>query len=448
MPPRPKACFYNAVYCRGSVKEIGAMSPASNLNPLRDLVTSPLVTSVDAGIDKMLHAVREHLGMDVAFLAEFRAKDRIFRHVDAKTAAPIQAGDTLSLDQGYCQRVVDGRLPQLIKDAAAHPEAAKLPETSAVPIGSHLSVPIRLSDGRVYGTLCCFSFIPDVSLTERDMQMMRVLAELLGDQIDQETRTVRLQTQRVDELIALMDSGEPSIVYQPIYDLESRRMAGVEALSRFSSTPQVTPDVWFNEAAALGIGPRLEACAIRSALGALKSLPKDAYVAVNGSPAFVSSGMLPELLQGVDISRVVLELTEHASVTDYRELTDALAPLRALGLRIAIDDAGAGYSSMRHILSIEPNLVKLDISLTRGIDQDRKRRALASALIAFARETDVAIIAEGVETPGELQTLQSLGVKRAQGYYLARPKPLAELPAAMTLPQPMAAQPSQLKQVR
>ena len=152
------------------------MSPASNLNPLRDLVTSPLVTSVDAGIDKMLHAVREHLGMDVAFLAEFRAKDRIFRHVDAKTAAPIQAGDTLSLDQGYCQRVVDGRLPQLIKDAAAHPEAAKLPETSAVPIGSHLSVPIRLSDGRVYGTLCCFSFIPDVSLTERDMQMMRVLA--------------------------------------------------------------------------------------------------------------------------------------------------------------------------------------------------------------------------------------------------------------------------------
>jgi EAL domain-containing protein (putative c-di-GMP-specific phosphodiesterase class I) len=420
------------------------MSSASLLNPLRDLVTPPLETSVDAGIDKMLHAVREHLGMDVAFLAEFRAKDRIFRHVDAKAAAPIQAGDTLSLDQGYCQRVVDGRLPQLIKDAAAHPVAAALPETSAVPIGSHLSVPIRLSDGRVYGTLCCFSFIPDVSLTERDLQMMRVLAELLGDQIDHETRTVRLQTQRVDELISLMDSGEPSIVYQPIYDLESRRIAGVEALSRFSSTPQVTPDVWFNEAAALGIGPKLEACAIRSALTALKTLPSDVYVAVNGSPAFVLSGMLPELLQSVDISRVVLEVTEHASVTDYRELTDALASLRALGLRIAIDDAGAGYASMRHILSIEPNLVKLDISLTRGIDKDRKRRALASALIAFARETDVGIIAEGVETAAELLTLQSLGVKRAQGYHLARPKPLADLPGAMTLPDLMAASPAQL----
>jgi EAL domain-containing protein (putative c-di-GMP-specific phosphodiesterase class I) len=414
---------------------------ASRPNPLRDLVTPSLTTSVDAGIDKMLHAVREHLGMDVAFLAEFRATDRIFRHVDAETTAPIKVGDTLSLDQGYCQRVIDGRLPQLIKNAAAHPEAAALPETSAVPIGSHLSVPIRLSDGRIYGTLCCFSFIPDTSLTERDLQIMRVSAELLADQIDQEVRGSRLKAQRVDELIALMDRGEPSIVYQPIYDLETRRIAGVEALARFCATPQVTPDVWFTEAAALGIGPKLEACAIRSALAALTILPKDVYVAVNGSPGLVLSGETPELLRSVDIGRVVLELTEHASVTDYRELTDALAPLRALGLRIAIDDAGAGYASMRHILNIEPNLVKLDISLTRGIDRDRKRRALASALIAFARETDVEIIAEGVETSAELLALQALGVKRAQGYYLARPKPLAELTGVMTLAQTMAPPP-------
>jgi len=225
---------------------------ASRLNPLRDLVAPPFARSADAGINKMLRAVREHLGIDVAFLTEFRAKDRIFTHVDGKTGAPIRAGDSLSLDQGYCQRVADGRLPQLIMDATTHAEAAALPETSAVPIGSHLSVPIRLSDGRIYGTLCCFSFIPDVSLTERDLQIMKVLAELLADQIDQDMCAVRLQTQRVDKLIALIDWGEPSIVYQPICDLESRRIAGVEALARFNSTPQLTPDVWFNEAAALG----------------------------------------------------------------------------------------------------------------------------------------------------------------------------------------------------
>jgi EAL domain-containing protein (putative c-di-GMP-specific phosphodiesterase class I) len=361
--------------------------------------------------------------------------------VDARSAVPIQAGDTLPLDQGYCQRVVDGRLPQLIKDASAHPEAAALPETSAIPIGSHLSVPIRLRDGRIYGTLCCFSFIPDDSLSERDLQILRVMAELLADQIDQELHVVRFRTERVEELMALMDRGEPSMVYQPIYDLESQRLAGVEALARFGSAPQVTPDVLFNEAASLGIGPRLEACAIRSALAALRTLPDDVYVAVNGSPELISSGVLPELLQSFDMSRVVLELTEHASVTDYGELTGALAPLRAMGLRIAIDDAGAGYASMRHILSIEPDLVKLDISLTRGIDADRKRRALASALIAFARETDVDIVAEGVETSAELLALRSLGVKRAQGYYLARPKPLAELPGAMTLARPPAEPP-------
>jgi EAL domain-containing protein (putative c-di-GMP-specific phosphodiesterase class I) len=418
---------------------------ASRLNPLRDLVTPPL--AINAGIDRMLQAVREHLGMDVAFLAEFRARDRIFRHVDAKTTAPIKAGDTLSLDIGYCQRVVDGRLPQLIKDAAAHPASAALPETNAIPIGSHLSVPIRLSDGRIYGTLCCFSFIPDISLTERDLQIMRVLAELLADQINQEMREARVQSQRIDELQAMMSRGEPSIVYQPIYDLETGRVAGVEALARFSSHPHVTPDVWFNEAAALGIGPKLEACAIRSALSALEGLPKDVYVAVNGSPGLVMSGVLPELLQSIDISRVVLELTEHDSVTDYRQLTDALVPLRALGLRLAIDDAGAGYASLRHILNLEPDQVKLDISLTRGIDRDRKRRALASALIAFARETDLEIIAEGVETAAELTTLRALGVCEAQGYHLARPKPLAELPAVMILVQPITAAAAHLKQM-
>ena len=130
----------------------------------------------------------------------------------------------------------------------------------------------------------------------------------------------------------------------------------------------------------------------------------------------------------------MLEITEHVSVVDYERLLAALAPLRASGVRIAIDDAGAGYASMRHILSIEPDLIKLDMSLTRGIDQDRKRRALASALIAFAHETRVNIVAEGVETAAELQTLCELGVRKVQGYFLARPKTLGDLLHCLTLP--------------
>jgi EAL domain-containing protein (putative c-di-GMP-specific phosphodiesterase class I) len=130
---------------------------------------------------------------------------------------------------------------------------------------------------------------------------------------------------------------------------------------------------------------------------------------------------------------VVLEITEHASVADYSRILEVLAPLRALGLRVAVDDTGAGYSTLRHILSIEPNLLKLDMSLTRNIDQDQKRRALASALIAFARETRIAVIAEGVETAAELHTLRALGVSTAQGYHLARPMAMADLEKARVM---------------
>jgi EAL domain-containing protein (putative c-di-GMP-specific phosphodiesterase class I) len=363
----------------------------------------------------------------VAFVAEFRAHDRVFRHVYAQGQSPIQPGDAVPLERGFCQRVVDGRLPELIVDARALPEAANLPETHGIPIGSHLSVPIRLSDGRVYGTFCCFSFMPDLSLTKRDLQMMKAFADVLADQIDRDTRQGREQTDQINRITDVMRQGQPTIVYQPIYDLETRRMAGVEGLSRFHADPQRTPDLWFAEAAAVGLGPALKSCAAKAVLAGLKSLPRDVYVAVNSSPELILSGAFTLLLQDIDISRVVLEITEHASVSDYEPLLSTLAPLRALGLRIGVDDAGAGYASMRHILSIEPNVLKLDMSLTRGIEQDLKRRALASALIAFAHETQMSVVAEGVETAAELQTLRQLGVTHGQGYYLARPMALADL---------------------
>ena len=111
---------------------------------------------------------------------------------------------------------------------------------------------------------------------------------------------------------------------------------------------------------------------------------------------------------------------------DYEELALALGPLRALGVRIAIDDSGAGYASLRHTLALNPDIVKVDISLTRTIDTDRARRALASALISFADEMDMTIVAEGIETEAELRTLTDLGVRYGQGFHLARPGPPPE----------------------
>src|SRR5262245_1872970 len=108
--------------------------------PLAHLIDeSPQPTIGTAAVDKVVHAIRDHLDMDVAFVSEFRQTDRVFRHVDARDRTPIKPGDAAPLDQGYCQRVVDGRLPQLIPDTARVAAAMALPETAAIPIGSHLS---------------------------------------------------------------------------------------------------------------------------------------------------------------------------------------------------------------------------------------------------------------------------------------------------------------------
>lgn len=403
-----------------------------------DLLGAPSGASLGSeSLDRALRTLRDHLDLDVAFVSEFRQTDRIFRHVDARVDAPIQPGDSLPLEIGYCQRVVDGRLPELIADTQEVPAARALPETAAIPIGCHLSVPIRLADGRLYGTLCCFGFTADPTLGARDLKMMQAFAALLGFQIDKDLADQRSVANRGARIEAAMTAGDPAIVFQPIIDLAERRLAGLECLSRFASPPQRAPNEWFAEAATAGIAARLETAAIRTALRSLPLLPASAYLAVNCSPATLFDDELQQALKRVAIERVVLELTEHADIEDYPALLDVLAPLRTLGLRIAIDDAGAGYSSLRHVLHLQPDLIKLDRSLVHGIDGDTKRRALASALIAFAHETRARIVAEGVETAAELQVLEQLGAHCAQGYFLGKPMALAD---ALRL-QPIARRP-------
>jgi EAL domain-containing protein (putative c-di-GMP-specific phosphodiesterase class I) len=395
--------------------------------PLADLMSAPLHPSVGSeAVDKVLHAIRDHLGMDVAFVSEFRRSDRIFRNVAARDHTPIHAGDSAPLEHGYCQRVVDGRLPELMPDTHCVPAAMELPETSAIPIGAHLSVPIRLADGRVFGTFCCFSFKADPSLGQRDLQMMKVFASVVADQIDRDMASQRSLTDRRQQITTALLAGQPSIVYQPIFDLATNRLAGLECLSRFFMEPHRGPGEWFAEAAEVGMTVELEIAAIRSALRALPIVPDGAYLAVNSSPQTILSGELQKLLQSAELDRIVVEITEHDHIEDYPQLLASLAPLRALGLRVAIDDAGAGYASLRHVLNLQPELIKMDISLTRNIDADPKRRALASALIAFARETQARLVAEGVETEAELRTLKLLGAGSAQGFFLARPLPLTE----------------------
>lgn len=385
-------------------------------------------------LDTVLRAARQYLGMDVAFLAEFLDDDtRVFRKVDSESLrCPIRVGDVIPLSEGYCRRVIDGILPELIADTAAVPAAMALPATREVPIGAHLSVPVRLSDGHLYGTFCCFSHQANGMLSVRDLQMMHTLADLVGYQIDHEMEAIDRSHERALRIKELIAGGQPKMVYQPIYSLSGDwGISGVECLARFSGEPRRGPDHWFAEASAVGLGPQLEIAAIRRALTELQSVPGEFYVSVNCSPEAAVHPDFAPALELLAAERLVVEITEHAHVADYGHLMQALAGVRQRGIRIAIDDAGAGYASMRHILSLKPDAIKLDISLTRNIHSDSMRRALASALVEFARHTGSMIIAEGVETAEELAALRELGVMRVQGYYMSVPLDLPDLVGAL-----------------
>jgi EAL domain-containing protein (putative c-di-GMP-specific phosphodiesterase class I) len=310
----------------------------------------------------------------------------------------------------------------LIPDAQALPAAMELPVTAALPVGAHLSVPLRLSDGRVYGTFCCFSHQPDHSLNDRDVAVMRVFADVAGSYLEADLGAAEARERtRTRIATALADDGVLTTVFQPVISVADGRTIGVEALSRFVGEEARTPDVWFAEAEAVGLGVDLELAALRSALTMLPDLPDGIFLGINVSPGVAESRQLQQALDGVEVQRVVLEMTEHMPVDDYHRLAAALEPLRRRGLAIAVDDAGAGYASLRHILWLTPDWIKLDLSITRGVDHDPARAALAAALIRFATEVGSRIIAEGVETKAELNTLRGLGATAAQGYYLARP---------------------------
>jgi EAL domain-containing protein (putative c-di-GMP-specific phosphodiesterase class I) len=212
-------------------------------------------------------------------------------------------------------------------------------------------------------------------------------------------------------------------VYQPIVDLGTGATCGYEALSRFHLDPLRPPDQWFAEADAAGLGSELEMHAIRSAIKSRHRLPAGTYLSVNVSPKTLLSRGFAALVQSLDGEPLVVEVTEHSAVEDYDELKRAIDQFRARGVRLAIDDLGTGFASFMHIVKLLPEFMKLDLSLTRDIDRDAVKQALTAALVGFAAQIDAHLIAEGVETVEEMQTLTALGVECAQGYYLGAPAP-------------------------
>lgn len=230
-----------------------------------------------------------------------------------------------------------------------------------------------------------------------------------------------------------------AMAYQPVVDVDDGRVVIVEALARFVSEPYRAPDLWFQDAWRAGLGAELELAAAEAAVADLGALPDGCALAVNLSPPVVTRPRLRHLLGTIDASRVVIELTEHAAIDDYPRVRNTLASLRALGVRLAVDDTGAGFASLSHIIKLAPDLIKLDYELIHGIAHDPVRRSLATAIVSFAADIGSDIVAEGVETEDELDVVRSLGIPYAQGYLLGRPGELDAVTESVPLGRPVTA---------
>ena len=233
---------------------------------------------------------------------------------------------------------------------------------------------------------------------------------------------VAAETQRI---LSAFGPGSLTTVFQPIVSLNDQATVGAEALSRISATPRRGPEEWFADATRAGVLIQADVAALRTAVHSARSLPRTMFASCNATPELVLSGGLQECLAGYDVSGLVIEITERAPINDYSAFARALAPMRIAGCRIAIDDTGSGFASLRHILRLEPDIIKLDRDLCQGINADPARIALASGLASFAFGIGASIIAEGIETKAELDVLTALGVQMGQGYLLGRPEALS-----------------------
>lgn len=378
-------------------------------------------------VQSILRAIRRHLGLDVGFISEFVAGNRVVRYSDGELMRnPLPVGASDPLEESICHYAAQGAVPGLLHDAAAHPVTAELPLTRTLPIGSYLSVPLQHADGTAFGTVCCFSFEPDHNLTARDLGTLRMCAEVVGALLRKDHRNDVELAARQDRIGAVIEQESLSCVYQPIYQTADGRLLAFEALARFPGEASAAPDVWFAEAASIGLGADLELLALRQAVAALGEFAPGVNLTVNLSPAHVMTPGFASAVAGLPLDRLVLELTENAVIPDYGMLNAALAPYRAAGMRVAIDDVGVGHSTFRHVLDLSPELIKLDKSLIRGIDTDNSRRALAAAITAYSRDIGCDVVAEGVETLAEYEVLRDLGMTRVQGYLTGRPLALAD----------------------
>lgn len=373
-------------------------------------------------LDQLLAAARLRTGMELAWITSSRDESTTI----VRTSGPAERfglaeGDEPACVDSYDTAIVEGQAI-VVTDTAADVSAASAPFTRSAGIRSWVVAPID-DDGRLVGTLAVASKTPRPDLGPGEADAMTLMARVIADVSTTDSRTLRHERALQARIQSEIDDDRITTVYQPIVTTTDGRIVGAEALSRFSQAP-AQPDQWFREAGQVGRGTVLDLAAITQALRGLDRLDPDVYLSLNASPRTVANGELAAALERHHPERLVVEITEYSAVTGLDTMVEGLRRLRELGVRIAVDDVGAGFTSLAHILELRPDIVKIDGDLVRRIDHDPIRRRMVRTIVEMGNRIGAELVAEGVETAEELAVLGATGVSQVQGYAIARPRPL------------------------
>ena len=385
------------------VAELGAIAPADT----PEATAAAIVTRIGAWRGMALVSILEVDGSGIRPLAtSMPGGERIVGGASTSIASAV-----ILVERTRLGPWMEAVTPELMPDPVGGLTSGDLGTVAAAPL---------LAEDRMVGLLLIGTEPNSASgdLLAATIDYAGVASAILNPMLEARGR----ETSARRELELVLEERAFHPVFQPVVTLRDRRVVGYEALTRFADG--TAPDIRFADALRNGVGIEFERATLQAALVAAEALPTGLRLGLNVSPALVMDPTwLVDLL--TEVSRpLTIELTEHAAVDDYPALRQALSRLPG-GIHVAVDDAGAGFASLRHIFELRPDRVKLDISLVRGINDDPIRQALLAGLVYFAESASSQLVAEGIEHDEEARTLMDLGVTFGQGYLFGRPAPAA-----------------------
>lgn len=384
--------------------------------------------TMEATAGALCQAIRAIDGVDGAMLMLLPNTDQMVQVAVSGIVLPGQSdGEALPLEdaRGFVEALAGGPfwLDVTGGDGLASANSGIAAALAALGVTATGYGPISW-DGQLIGIISVATTDPESGAWMDDL--MPTLGELgsfagllLGAQGDRFRRERDLRS----SVTRVLEERSFHPVFQPVVELATGRVVGYEALTRFEDGSR--PDIRIDEARSVGLGTEMEEAFVEAALAVAPGLPPGCWLSTNFSPEALIGGSVARVLGRTD-RQVVVEITEHVEVESYPAVRRAVMRLGP-GVQIAVDDAGAGVASLRHILELKPDLVKLDIALVHDVDKDPARQALVAGLSHFAATTGTQLVAEGIETEAELDAVKALGITLGQGYHLGRPLPVDEV---------------------